>query len=148
MPRNATKVIGAESPCFRCGKTMFCKGKEYQGETKPQWQNADGEAHYTSNGDCKGEQPSQINNMPPPGIKPLVSQKVKLEDIKLDDEVISEVLTVTKAASQILKTIELGVWEELGDTSPAHVGLYVKQISDKLLNTPDIGKILKGLKVK
>ena len=145
MLKNPTKEIGANGPCFRCGKTMFCNGKEYQGETKPQWQNKDGTAHYTSSGDCKGQEPQVINNMPTPKI---ASQKVKLEDIKLDDAIISEVLTVTKAASQILKTIELGVWEELGDTSPAHVGLYVKIISDKLLNTPDLDKILKGLKGK
>lgn len=112
---------------------MFCNEITFGGEKKAQWQNKDGKAHYTKNGDCKGE----------PTPQPVISTRVNKESIDLDDELLDKTITVSKSACQFLKAIELAVYEELGaDAVPAHVGLYVKIISDKLLGLPNLQEIL------
>lgn len=141
MPKNPTKEKGNNGPCFKCGKNIVCNEISYDNETKLQWQ-IDGKAHYTKDGDCKGDSTESNGGAP----KAIVSQKVKLEDIKLEEEVLSNVLHVAKSGSQFLKALEFAVWEELGETSPAHVGLYVKILADKMLNIPNLDKILKEVK--
>ena len=62
MPRNPSKEKGSSGPCFKCGKTMYCNEKEYNGMVSLQWQDQNGKAHYTKDGDCaSGLAP---NNMP------------------------------------------------------------------------------------
>jgi len=53
MTGNAPKEIGNSCKCFKCGNPIFCRGKEYQGKTNPQWQNNDGKSHYDKDGGCK-----------------------------------------------------------------------------------------------
>ena len=142
MPTNPSKEIGNKGPCFKCGKEIYCNANTYNKETKPQWQNSDNKAHYDREGNCKGD-----NNQSSSSPAPIVSQKVKLEDIKLEEDILDNVLHVAKSGTQFLKALEFAVWEELGNTSPAHVGLYVKILADKMLNIPNLDKILKEVKV-
>lgn len=69
MPKNPTKEKGSTGPCFRCGDTIVCNEKEYNGLKSLQWQGKNGKAHYTANGDCAGAIPQTTPNlqvMPPP----------------------------------------------------------------------------------
>ena len=138
MARNPEKVAGNKGPCFKCGKDMFCNEIEYQGEKKLQWQGADGKSHYDKDGNCKGTAQQVANT-----VQAIKTQKIKLEDIKLDIPILEKALHVSRSASQFLKAIEYVVYEELGqDTQPAHAGLYTKIIADKLLNVPNLQEIL------
>jgi len=139
MPTNPQKTIGNHGDCFKCGKPMFCNEVEYGGTKKAQWQNKDGKAHYTKDGNCKGE---LTPNMPQP------SQVSKIEkgSIDLDSELLDRTITVSRQACQFLKAIELAAYEELGaSAAPAHIGLYVKIISDKMLGLPNLQEILEGV---
>jgi hypothetical protein len=138
MARNPEKVAGNKGPCFKCGKDMFCNEIEYQGEKKLQWQGPDGKSHYDKDGNCKGTS-QQVSNT----VQAIKTQKIKLEDIKLDIPILEKALQVSRSASQFLKAIEYVVYEELGqDAQPAHAGLYTKIIADKLLNVPNLQEIL------
>ena len=53
MVKNPEKKVGNKGPCFRCGNIITCGTVERDGEIKPQWQNDDGKAHYTKDGECK-----------------------------------------------------------------------------------------------
>ncbi len=138
MPKNPDKVAGNHGPCFKCGKDMFCNEIEYQGQKKLQWQGPDGKSHYDKDGNCKGAV-EQVSNT----VQAIKTQKIKLEDVKLDIPILEKALHVSRSATQFLKAIEYVVYEELGEgTVPAHAGLYTKIIADKLLNVPNLQEIL------
>lgn len=142
MPKNPDKVAGNSGPCFKCGNVMFCNEIEYNGEKKLQWQGADGKAHYDKDANCKGVAQRVAN-----AVQAIKTQKIKLEDVKLDVPVLEKALYVSRSAAQFLKAIEYVVYEELGqDTQPAHAGLYTKIIADKLLNVPNLQQILESLR--
>ena len=86
MPRNPTKEKGASGPCFKCGNTMYCNEKEYQGLVSLQWQDNNGKAHYTRDGNCAGSSPT-INNMPSVA-QQVTTHKVNWEEVGeiTDDE--------------------------------------------------------------
>lgn len=46
MSQKLIKELGREEKCPSCQAKIKCGQTEYQGETKLQWQNADGKAHY------------------------------------------------------------------------------------------------------
>lgn len=47
------KILGAKEVCGFCHNVATCGSVTYQGETKLQWQNPDGKAHYKPNkGGC------------------------------------------------------------------------------------------------
>jgi len=138
MPTNPQKTIGEQGPCFKCGKLMFCNEVEYQGNKKAQWQNQEGKAHYNKDGSCKD---FQTPNMPP-----VHTAKMDKENIQLDDALLDKTITVSKSACQFLKAIEVAVYEELGShAAPAHVGLYIKIIADKMLGLPNLQTILEEI---
>ena len=135
MPTNPQKVIGQSGPCFKCGKLMFCNETEYQGNKKAQWQNQEGKAHYNKDGSCKDFQTPNI-----------VTSKIEKGSITLDDELLDKTIAVSKSACQFLKAIEVAVYEELGSSAaPAHVGLYIKIIADKMLGLPNLQTILEEI---
>jgi hypothetical protein len=82
MPRNPTKAKGASGPCFKCGNTMYCNEKEYQGLVSLQWQDNNGKAHYTRDGNCAGAKDFSptINNMPSVA-QQVTTQKVNWEEV-------------------------------------------------------------------
>ena len=86
MPRNPNKEKGASGPCFKCGNTMICNEKEYQGLVSLQWQDNNGKAHYTRDGNCAGSAPT-INNMPSVA-QQVTTHKVNWEEVGeiTDDE--------------------------------------------------------------
>ena len=79
MPRNPNKEKGASGPCFKCGNTMYCNEKEYQGLVSLQWQDNNGKAHYTRDGNCAGGLPT-INNMPSVA-QQVTTHKVNWEEV-------------------------------------------------------------------
>ncbi len=61
MARNPPKDKGNSGPCFKCGATMFCREKEYNGVVTLQWQAQDGTSHYDKDGGCKlGQVPKSV----------------------------------------------------------------------------------------
>ena len=141
------KTEGNEENCPSCKQSMICvlvKGKPKSDGTnwpdRLQWQ-SDGRAHYgfdkqTEKSFCADTKSDT----------PVVNQKIQLKDIELDADLLEKTLDVTKSACQFLQAIEYGVYEQLGsDANPAHVGEYVKIISDKMLGVPDLQTILEGL---
>ena len=107
MPKNPDKVAGNKGPCFKCGKEIICGTVEFKGEAKLQWQNADGKAHYTKDGNCKDTEQSVSN-----AVETIKSEPVKLADVKLSQEILPRILKVAGEATQILKAIEYAVDED------------------------------------
>jgi hypothetical protein len=79
MAKNPPKEKGNSGPCFKCGATMFCREKEYNGMVSLQWQAQDGTSHYDREGDCK------INQMPKSVAQTVTETKVNWVSIS-DDE--------------------------------------------------------------
>lgn len=121
MPNNPKKEIGNKGPCWKCGDTIFCNAKEYNGETKAQWQDKDGKAHYNKEGNCK------TPNMPQPDTEPTYEnfkpQFVSTEEAKIWIDIVTKVKEYTILAQQELPDIK----------NPALKGLITK-ISFEVLN--------------
>lgn len=142
MPRNPEKKAGNQGPCFKCQQVMICNEIEYKGEKKLQWQDNNGKSHYDKDGNCKGTV-QQVDN----AVQAIKTQKIKLEDIKLDIPILEKALQVSRSSIQFLKAIEYVAYEELGqDTNPAHIGMYVNIVANKLLNVPNLQEILDNVR--
>jgi hypothetical protein len=85
MPKNPTKIKGSQGPCFKCGSIMFCNEKEYQGLVSLQWQDQNGKAHYTRDGNCASESIPTINNMPSVA-RQVTTAKVNWNPMSEDDK--------------------------------------------------------------
>ena len=83
MPKNPPKEKGNSGPCFKCGATMVCREKEYNGTISLQWQAQDGTSHYDREGGCKiGQIPKSVAQV----VTELkVAWKELSEDEKSDD---------------------------------------------------------------
>ena len=83
MPKNPPKEKGNSGPCFKCGATMVCREKEYNGTISLQWQAQDGTSHYDKEGGCKvGQIPKSVAQV----VTELkVAWKELSEDEKSDD---------------------------------------------------------------
>ena len=148
MAKNPEKIAGNHGPCFKCGTEMFCNEVEYQGTKKLQWQEQDGKAHYSFDVATKATTCRQTAAKIKETVQSIIQQKIQLKDVDLNMDTLNKVLEVTQSSSQILKAIEYGVREQLGETAPAHIGLYVKIISEKMLQVPNLETILHGVKGK
>jgi len=119
MPSNPEKVIGNSGPCAKCGKTIFCNANTYNNETKPQWQNQDGKAHYTKEGNCKdgGSQAPQTQpTKAPQDFKDFKPVLVTPEEAKIWIDIVNKCSEYTKLAQIELSDIE----------NPALKGLITK----------------------
>ena len=127
MPNNPKKEIGNKGPCWKCGDTIFCNAKEYNGETKAQWQDKDGKAHYNKEGNCKG---ALTPNVPQPNTEPTYEdfkpQFTSPEEAKIWIDVVNKVAEYT-----ILAQKELMSYPDI--KNPALKGLITK-ISFEVLN--------------
>lgn len=141
MAKNPDKIAGNSGPCFKCAKTIFCNEITFQSEKKLQWQGQDGKAHYDKDGNCK-ETAQKIEQV----TKSIQNQTIKLADIKLEPAILERVLKLSNKTTYILMAIEYGVREILGENAnPAHIGLYVNQISDKLLKVSNLSEVLEDI---
>lgn len=144
------KVEGATETCPSCKDTMYCRSKTSQdGTVTLQWQTEDGRSHYLAPKEIAGktvfecrQSASKVND----AVQTIKEQKIQLKDIDLPMEVLDKSLHVSKSACQFLKAIEYTVYEQLGqDANPAHVGMYVHIIADKLLGIPGLDKLLESV---
>lgn len=143
MGKNPEKIAGNHGDCYSCGNQIFCNEIEYKGTKKLQWQGEDGKAHYKFNQDTKTTTCKQVAEKSDAIARTISDQRVQLKDIELDMETLTKTLEVSKSACQFLKAIEFTVYEQLGsDANPAHIGLYVKIIADKMLGLPNLQQIL------
>lgn len=141
MPSNPVKTKGNSGACFSCGGNIVCNEKTYNNQVQLQWQNADGKAHYSQDGKCKSVS-AKTENV----VQSIKTQKIRLDDIKLDSVVLEKGMKISREAIQFLKMIEYVAYEELGqDAVPAHVGLYVNQVANKLLGIPNLQEVLESL---
>lgn len=142
------KVEGAVDTCPTCKNKIHCRMKEgtngFPG--KLQWQDENGKAHYDYNREtgvttCAGTK-ERIENT----VQRIQNQTIKLSDIKLDNDMLERILKLANKSTYILMGIEYGVREILGENAnPQHVGMYVNNIADKLLNVSNLSQILEDM---
>jgi len=137
------KTLGNVEKCPTCKIDMMCAEIEYKGEKKLQWQVAE-KAHYSRDSDGTFHCVQTQQKVAEVRTK-LLEERISLKDIDLPMDVLEQTLFVVKSATQFLKAIEFGVSEQLPDTVPAHRGLYVKIIAEKLLNLPNLQTILEDV---
>jgi len=137
------KTLGNVEKCPTCKIEMMCAQIEYKGEKKLQWQVAE-KAHYSRDSDGTFHCVQTQERVAETKTK-LAEAPISLKDIDLDMDTLEQTLNVVKSATQFLKAIEFGVSEQLPDTVPAHRGLYVKIIAEKLLNLPNLQTILEDI---
>lgn len=107
------KVKGNKESCPSCHAEIICNEITYKGETKLQWQNADGKAHYSFNPEtkktsCKSNPASQSD------------EQMKIDDgdpVALWTQNIFEKENIIRATLRSL----MG-----GEPSAEHVGMYLK----------------------
>jgi len=127
MTGNAPKEIGNSCKCFKCGNPIFCRGKEYQGKTSPQWQNNDGKSHYDKDGGCK-----VVNNTTATTSSTTYTSNIQVVDLSgFKPEVVTPAqealfvdLVVKAAEYTLIAQRELQKYKEI--SNPALKGLVTK----------------------
>jgi len=140
-----TKEKGKMEKCPVCHQSMMCNEITSKQGIKLQWQNDDGKSHYlfdqaTKKVSCRGTQEkiSEVQTK-------IQNEPIKLADIQLDLEMLTRIQGLVSKSTQVLKAIEYYVREDLGDTSPARIGMYVNNIADKLLKVSNLAEILEDI---
>ena len=109
MAQKLEKVLGNKETCRSCQNEIVCGEATYKGETKLQWQNADGKPHYKKDGD------KFTCNIPE-----AVTTQVKIDD--------SDPIAVwTKETYETEQKIRATLGKLMnGEPSAEHVGMYLK----------------------
>lgn len=109
MAQKLEKILGKKETCRSCKNEIICGNTTYQNETKLQWQNSDGKAHYKKNDDgtftCR--------------------TLMKVEDTKVDES--DPVVLWTKDTYETELKIRATLRKLIGgEPDLAHLGLYLK----------------------
>lgn len=141
-----TKLVkeeGKMEKCPSCKQSMICKKIQSKDGEKLQWQNMDGKSHYLFNNgnfSCRDVQ-DKVESIQ----KEIQAQPIQLKDIDLDLEILTRIQRLTHKSTQVIKAIEYYVRDDLGETNPARIGMYVNNICDKLLNVSNLAEVIEDI---